>query len=899
MTNVIAIKARANIIQVAQWAGLAISTENQSGDEVKCLCPFHKEDTPSFSVSVSKGLYKCFGCNATGDSISLYMKLRGIDFPAAVTELSGRLNLPVTAKKSAPKKTIVSLAERAEANHLTLINNAYLLKVFQEKRQVSLDYIKSKKIGYIHYSSAFSIPVYDTNKNIVNIRYHKSDTRDKWGSKGCPAKVLYDLTSFNPSADTVWLCEGEGDFWTCENLLGLNAITSIGGVGTMPDLVQSNFKLFKDKKIYLVLDNDEPGWNATAQLRLVFGESQQVFKIDWKNHAKNFDVSDFVIRNGKKWEDLMALAVPYPIKDAANYLAVIHQKKEALKNKFNPVDERDGVYIKYTDAAKEDFERISSFTIKGKSFIEVRDNPNNIPEGWLRADIINYDGHKKENVLLPPMTFTSKSGLMKVLNNPTFIFKGSDKDVTHITERIMEDNFPRKDGVKVIGFYKDHFVCPNYCIGKEGIVDNPTVEYVPQGMLLDDMITVKNDDFDEMIPLFASNVLRVNNIELMIPALGWMISCYYKERIKKTISYYPIMTYFGIPESGKTSLAILLWKLFGVTSGGKLLSAHSTRFPIMSALSSTTTIPIIIDELKRDIGPDKTNFWKQTIRSSYFGEIDQRGNSDRSIQKYPLLAPLMLIGEMSMLKEVAIKHRTIQLTFDGSYIKKHQDCMDAYYVMRTLPLESFMPHFVTWYLEDINNFDGYWAEAKSELASYKLPDTSLRVADNLAVIIFGVRALQRFIIRCGYEFKIENTDIINSLNNIVRSILTVKDRPKNSFDELIESIGIMFQERKVLDGVHIKREYNKVFIHLNSCVPIFKKWAWEHSFDGEQLDRNEYFNLTKEMVGGYIVANNVVKRFKNTTHRAVEIDLLEAEKIGLDVSGYGDMEDVEDEGVQE
>ncbi len=64
------------------------------------------------------------------------------------------------------------------------------------------------------------------------------------------------------------------------------------------------------------------------------------------------------------------------------------------------------------------------------------------------------------------------------------------------------------------------------------------------------------------------------------------------------------------------------------------------------------------------------------------------------------------------------------------------------------------------------------------------------------------------------------------------------------------------------------------------------------------MERNEYFNLTKEMVGGYVKANNAVKRFHNTTHRVVEIDLDEAEKIGLDVSGYGDMSDIEDE-VQE
>ena len=892
MSNVTAIKDRANILQVAQWAGLTIPGDH--GDELMLLCPFHIEDKPSFSISVPKGLYKCFGCDASGDSISLYMKLKHLDFATAVKELSERLNIPASTPKKAPiKKTIISMEERVANFHTALINNEHLLKNLQERRHITKEYVIAKQIGFCHYSSAFSIPIYDDYKKLVNIRYHKKDSKDKWGSKGCPAKVLYDVTSFNKASDTIWICEGEGDLWTCETL-GLNAITSIGGVLTMPDLIQSNFKLFKDKKIYIVLDNDDAGDTATAKLRLIFAETQEVYRIDWKSYPKNFDISDFVIKHDKKLDDIMALIRPYPITDSESYLALVNQKKEALKNKFNPVDEKDGVYIKYLDESKETFERISSFTIRGKSFIEVRDNPDHIPEGWLRADIVNYDGHKEENVLMPPMAFSSKQNLMKVLNNPTYIFKGSDKDVLHIAERIMEDNFPRKEGVKTIGFYKDYFVCPGYCIGKNGIVDNPPVEYVPQGMLLDDMMIVKNDDFEEMVPLFASNIMRLNNPKLMIPALGWIVACYYKELIKNAISYFPIMTYFGVAESGKTSLAILLWRLFGVKSNGRLLSAHSTRFPIMSSLSSTRVVPIIIDELKRDIGPDKINFWKQTIRSSYFGEIDMRGNPDRSIQKYPLLAPLMLVGEMSMLKEVAIKHRTLQLTFDGTYIRTHQECRDAYFVLYSSHLESFMPHFVIWYLnEDAANFDTHWKEAKTELESYKLTDTSLRVTDNMAVIIFGIRALQRFLATCGHEIKIDNDDIHGSLDTIIKSILTVKDRPKNSFDELVESLGVMYQERKILEGIHVKREVNKLYIHLNSCVPIFKKWAWEHQFDGEILDRNEYFNLTKEMTGGYVVNNNVVKRFSDTVHRAVEIDLIEADKLGLDVSSFGDMDEEE------
>ena len=44
------------------------------------LCPFHTEKTPSFSVSPSRNIYKCFGCGKGGDSIRFIMELEPCTF---------------------------------------------------------------------------------------------------------------------------------------------------------------------------------------------------------------------------------------------------------------------------------------------------------------------------------------------------------------------------------------------------------------------------------------------------------------------------------------------------------------------------------------------------------------------------------------------------------------------------------------------------------------------------------------------------------------------------------------------------------------------------------------------------------------------------------------------------
>ena len=47
-------------------------------------CPFHEEKTPSFTVSPSKGIYKCFGCGKGGNSVSFVMEHEHYSYPEAL-----------------------------------------------------------------------------------------------------------------------------------------------------------------------------------------------------------------------------------------------------------------------------------------------------------------------------------------------------------------------------------------------------------------------------------------------------------------------------------------------------------------------------------------------------------------------------------------------------------------------------------------------------------------------------------------------------------------------------------------------------------------------------------------------------------------------------------------------
>jgi len=67
----------------------------KTGKNYSACCPFHKEKTPSFTVSPDKQFYYCFGCGAGGNALGFVMDHDHLEFPQAVEELAKRIGLEV------------------------------------------------------------------------------------------------------------------------------------------------------------------------------------------------------------------------------------------------------------------------------------------------------------------------------------------------------------------------------------------------------------------------------------------------------------------------------------------------------------------------------------------------------------------------------------------------------------------------------------------------------------------------------------------------------------------------------------------------------------------------------------------------------------------------------------
>jgi DNA primase len=107
------LKKKSDLAAVAQARGLKLQ---KKGQDFVALCPFHREETPSFHITPGKNLFHCFGCGAAGSVIDFVMRLDGIPFQEAVSKLLTETGI-VQRAVDAPPPTPGLAPERA---HLLL-----------------------------------------------------------------------------------------------------------------------------------------------------------------------------------------------------------------------------------------------------------------------------------------------------------------------------------------------------------------------------------------------------------------------------------------------------------------------------------------------------------------------------------------------------------------------------------------------------------------------------------------------------------------------------------------------------------------------------------------------------------------------------------------------------------
>src|SRR2546426_12184327 len=89
------------------------------------LCPFHNEKTPSFTVSPTKEIYKCFGCGKSGNAIGFVMEHEKYTFVEALKWIAARYNIEIEETETSPE-----VKQQQQAAESLFIINAFVQKHF-------------------------------------------------------------------------------------------------------------------------------------------------------------------------------------------------------------------------------------------------------------------------------------------------------------------------------------------------------------------------------------------------------------------------------------------------------------------------------------------------------------------------------------------------------------------------------------------------------------------------------------------------------------------------------------------------------------------------------------------------------------------------------------------------
>jgi DNA primase catalytic core len=120
----------------------------RSGSRFKGNCPFHDEKTPSFVVTPSLNIYKCFGCQKGGNSIQFLMEMEQMTFVEAARDLAKRYG--ITLMESEGPKGEEAMEQQRQKESLQALNE-FALTFFESNFTIP------KKVKRLHYLISKSV----------------------------------------------------------------------------------------------------------------------------------------------------------------------------------------------------------------------------------------------------------------------------------------------------------------------------------------------------------------------------------------------------------------------------------------------------------------------------------------------------------------------------------------------------------------------------------------------------------------------------------------------------------------------------------------------------------------------------------------------------------------------
>ncbi|MBI1301542.1 MAG: DNA primase [Alphaproteobacteria bacterium] len=159
----------------------------RKGQNLWACCPFHQEKSPSFSVSPSKQIYKCFGCGKAGDPIQFIMDIEGVGFAEAIRHLAQKYGIEIIEDQQQVSPEAVQAFNEKESLYIALnFAKDLFVKNLQsdEGKSIGLSYLKER--GFTpsiieKFDLGYSIDAWDSLLEAAKAAGYSEDALQKAG----------------------------------------------------------------------------------------------------------------------------------------------------------------------------------------------------------------------------------------------------------------------------------------------------------------------------------------------------------------------------------------------------------------------------------------------------------------------------------------------------------------------------------------------------------------------------------------------------------------------------------------------------------------------------------------------------------------------------------------------
>ena len=692
-----------------------------------------------------------------------------------------------------------------------------------------------------------------------------------------------ELTEAIAAGTAIFIVEGEKDVDRLRTE-GFTATCNPMGAGKWRN---SYNEALHGADLCIIPDNDGPGRDHANQVaKSVYGIAGRVRLLELPGDCK--DISDW-LDSGGDVEQLKQLVATCP-----DYVPPPEPLSITIDNTtyFERLDLNR--IISHYQPSKEDalpvITTLTSFTIKPKIRITL-DGGNEMLDTVLKTGSTEYP------TLFKREAWNSKRQFLAALPSVYLQYYGNDKETQAILAMVTSKKLPIREGTTVLGRNGDFWVLRGGVFSKDGWLEDPKQVYIPSEVEFDRRVHYPTpQDETTLIKQIIPLLLMLNEGKIILPVLGWFFATPFAPEIRRRLHHFPLLVVWGTPGGGKSSLLSLLWELFGVKS--ELFSSTETPFTFLRVFSSTSSIPIIIDEFKPfNMKEDEARLLIRYLKRLYDGEIEYRGRPDLSLVAYHLQAPIAIAGEVTPISlESALVQRVVQINLSPDTLTDNLSYARAFKELSSLELGGFALPYIRWCLGA--NSDELMSQAQTLLPA-TVREVPSRVRDNILIMTTGLVALKRFAAEYGLQISDQNfkTGVEKSIIALIAELFE-RGAYEIGLTVFLETLSTLAQTGRVVRGIHytIDSLNTRLYINLPDCLAEFRKFVRETNARVEILEQRAYNRQAREVCQrkGYILDTNCTKWFemdktetktktKGKSRKCIEIDM---ERLPFDASGF-------------